>query len=243
MFIFIRLLLAHFIGDYPLQFNLIYRLKNKGLKGIIPHALLIVASLILLCWPYLNLPRLWLFILFVGLTHLIQDSMKLGYGKIKYSFWIYLLDQLLHILIISTVFLTDLTKIRPLKEPSGLIASWYNNDALIIYLIAIIAATYNGFYLIRSFKSTFFSNAGRHCEFEKWYGIIERAVIVSVFLTGGYFFLLLILPLLARPVVFRLAKDRLGIEEKFVSFSEVSLSWLVALSTGIILYLIIPRLK
>jgi hypothetical protein len=241
MFIFIRLLLAHLIGDYPLQFNLIYRFKNKGLKGIIPHALLIIASLILLSWPYLNLPWLWFFILFVGITHLIQDSIKLDYGKIKYSFWIYLLDQLLHILTIAIVFLTNLKDIQPLKEPSGLIALWYNNDALIIYLIAVIAATYNGFYLIRSFKSTFFSNAGRHCEFEKWYGIIERMAIVSVFLAGGYYFLLLILPLAARPVVFRLVKDRLCIEEKFVSFSEASLSCLIALSTGIILYLTIPR--
>ena len=33
MFLFIRLLLAHFLGDFPFQFDKIYKLKLTGFKG------------------------------------------------------------------------------------------------------------------------------------------------------------------------------------------------------------------
>lgn len=242
MFIFIRLLLAHFIGDFPLQFNKIYELKHKGLKRGIPHAILVVICLVILSWPYLKIPGLWGFIFFVGVMHLLQDSIKITYGKIKYSFWSYLLDQFFHIATIVIVFFTNLKNVQPPKETGGFIASFYNNDAVFIYLIAIIVATYNGFYLMRNFKNTFFGNAGTYNFLEKWYGMFERAEIVSIFFLGGYFFFLIPIVLFVRPLIFSLGRNRFNISRQFISASEMVLSWTIAIVTGIGLYLIVQRL-
>jgi len=236
MFIFIRLLLGHCIGDFPLQFNKIYELKHKGLTGGIPHALLVVLCYLLLCWPYLALPQLWSFILFLGILHLVQDSMKISFGKIKYSFWFYILDQLFHIAIIAAVFLTNLKNVTAPKNTGGLIVSLYNNDLLVLYLITLILATYNGLYLIRSYKVTFYDRPDVYSDFEKWHGIFERAVIVSIFFAGGYLFWVLPLLLAGRPVIFLLGRKRNLIRKHFISFQETALSWVIALLCGLLFY-------
>jgi len=81
MFIFLRLLLAQFIGDFPLQFGSIYKLKCKGLKGVIPHVIIIAVMFILLSWPYLKLLDMWVFIAFVSMMHLFQDQAKMFFKK------------------------------------------------------------------------------------------------------------------------------------------------------------------
>ncbi|HOW35064.1 MAG TPA: DUF3307 domain-containing protein [Candidatus Omnitrophota bacterium] len=237
MFIFLRLLLAHFVGDFPLQLNVIFRLKNKGLRGIIPHAFIITLCCITLSWPYLHLPQLWLFVAFIGVTHLAQDSIKLSYGTIKYSFWTYLLDQLSHVGIIALVFFTDLKNLQPPCDQSSLIVRIYSNDMLIVYLIALILVTYNGLFLIRNFKITFMGKSGIHHSFEKWYGMVERALIVSAFFTGGYAFLWLPAVMLARPLLFFSWRKQLGLHKNFISFVEISLSWIIAVIVGVALYL------
>lgn len=239
MFIFLRLLLAHFIGDFPLQFNKIYALKHKGLIGILPHALIIMGCFIILSWPYLNFAGIWGFIFFLSIIHLFQDSIKLGYKGIKYSFWLYLLDQLSHIALIAMVLLTDLKKLPPLKNPEGLfIVSLYNNNLLVIYLIAIIIATYNGYFMIRNLKNTF---SGKICSCnitEKCYGMFERAALVSVFLLDRYLFVFISGVLLIRPLIFIFGRKRLALHEEFIAGSEALLSWTIAIITGVVFYFI-----
>ena len=109
MFIFIRLLLAHFVGDFPLQFNKIYVLKHTGLAGGLPHSFLVISSLLAFSWPYLYLPKIWICIFFVGGIHLLQDSIKISYEKAQYAFLLYVFDQLFHVATIATVLLTDLS--------------------------------------------------------------------------------------------------------------------------------------
>jgi len=240
MFIFIRLLLAHFIGDYVLQFNRIYARKFKGLKGIVPHAALIAICFIVFSWPYLKLPGLWIFILFIFITHLIQDWIKANYIKIKGNFWIYVLDQILHIAAIMVVFLTKLSNLQPPEVSSGFMGLFYNNDLAIIYSIAIIVATYNGHYLISNFKKTFLPSRSLwdYSPFEKWYGIIERAGIVSIFFLGRFYFFLLPFIIFLRPFVFSLVKKSFNADSKFKSPAEITLSATTAVLTGIFLYVI-----
>jgi hypothetical protein len=242
MFIFIRLLLGHFIADFPLQFNKVYELKHRGLKGGIPHALIVVVSLLLVSWPYLNLLKLWAFIFFIGITHLFQDSIKVGYKELKYSFWFYLLDQLSHIVLIAAVFLTTLKDLPPPKYTPGFMTSVYNNNPLLIYLIAVIIATYNGYYMIRAFKNTFLGSVEKYSPLGKWYGMLERLVMVSLFFLGGFFFLLVPVALLIRPLIFYLGKNRFNLDKQFISVFELFLSGLVAILTGTGLYLIAQRL-
>ncbi len=235
MFLFIRLLLAHFLGDFPFQFDKIYKLKLTGLKGIIPHVAIIFACSAALSWPYLHLPLVWLFILFISITHLIQDSAKLNYGAVKHSFWAYILDQLTHAGIISLIFLTDLKNLQPPVDQANILVRIYSNNTLMVYCIGILFATYNGFFMIRCFHDTFIGKA-QYSSFEKWYGMLERCLIVFLFILKWPFLLLLaILPLL-RPMIFVLGKKHLHLQDNFVSFTEIILSWSIALLTGFILY-------
>ena len=237
MFLFLRLVLGHLIGDFILQTNKIYELKHHGLRGGLPHALFIAASYIAVSWPYLALPQVWLFILFLGLTHLLQDSLKVGFaGFAKYSFWLYLTDQFSHIALISTVFLTDLRNLPP-PVPINRLVFLYNHNSAILYLIALIAATYNGFYLIRSFKVTFYAHAAKYTRFEKWYEILERALIVTVFALPQQYFLFIPLALL-RFVVFALVKNKDIVPVDFIKPREIFLSWIIAVTVGIIFLLL-----
>ncbi len=242
MFIFLRLLLAHLVGDYLLQFNKIYSLKFKGLKGGIPHMLLILISLIIFSWPYLMLPTMWYFIFFIGITHLFQDWIKAAFIKIKNNFWVYSLDQALHIILIAMVFFTSLRSLQPPTENTNFITSLYSNNFLVLYLIALIAVTYNGFYLISNFEKTFMGKPFVSAPFKKWYGMIERALIVSIFFLGRFFFLLIPVVFFTRIFIFAMGKNKLAIEKQFISFSEITLSWTVAVFTGTILHLIAQKL-
>jgi hypothetical protein len=243
MFIFIRLLLAHFIGDFPLQFDSIYRLKHQGLKGTVPHAVLVTLSFIFFLWPYLNIPGVWLAIFFLGTTHLFQDTLKLSFSQLKYSFWTYVLDQCSHIaLIAAVVFLTDMRNLTAPQEVNRLVRA-YNSDVIIIFLIAMIFATYNGFYLARSFKNTFFGSAGKYNVFEKRYGIVERAVIVFIFFYGGFYLLLIPVILLVRVFLYwTISKKKCSgicIDKEFVSVPDMIINWTIAVITGLSLYGII----
>jgi len=245
MFIFIRLLLAHFIGDYVLQFNRIYAGKFKGLKGVIPHAAIIAACFIVFSWPYLKIPALWVFILFIFVTHLLQDWIKANHIKRKGDFSTYVLDQILHIAAIAVVFLTRLKTLQPPGEGSSFILLFYNNDLAMIYSIAVIAATYNGHYLISNFKKTFMTSKPirEYPAFEKWYGITERAGIVSVFFLGGAYFYLLPFIILLRHPVYNLTKENFNADIRFKSITETALSATVAVLTGIFLFIIKQRIS
>ena len=240
MFIFLRLLLAHFIGDFPLQFSRIYKLKYKGLKGIVPHSAIIAGCLILLSWPYLKLPGLWGFICLVTITHLLQDWIKIVWAKDqKETFWQYLSDQFLHIAVIAAVFLTGLKNLKPAGQTIGPLASLYNNDTIIVYLIFLIAATYNGAYMIETFKNTFLKTRHNYTPFEKWYGMLERTITVLIFLPAGIFLMIIPFIFCLRLPIYRLAlKYKFILNKEFISFLEISLSGAIALAAGITLRLI-----
>jgi len=239
MFIFLRLLLAQFIGDFPLQFGSIYKLKCKGLKGVIPHVIIIAVMFILLSWPYLKLLDMWVFIAFVSMMHLFQDQAKMFFKKNqKETFWQYITDQFLHIAAIAVVFLTYF---KDLKPPEGMmhpVAKIYNNDLIIVCLILLIVATYNGHYMIETFKNSFLKTRYSCTLFEKWYGMIERLVIVLVFLPKGVFLIIVPFILCLRVPIYRVAsKYKFNLNKEFVSFLEISLSGAIALAVGITLYL------
>jgi len=236
MFIFLRLVLGHFIGDYLLQFNKVYSLKLKypGVMGSLLHALLVTASLIALSWPYLMLADLWILLTFIFVTHLLQDSFKVSFGRIKYSLWLYLADQAFHIAAIATVFLTNLRYLTPPEKGLNPLIALYNNNAVVIYLIAMIFATYNAYYLIRNFKNTFFGSAGTCATFEKWYGIFERGLIVTLFFTGGRSLLLLLPLLFMRHLLLKACRNKFFICEHFTSVGEIAYSWVAAVLSGVL---------
>lgn len=230
-------MLAHFIGDYLLQFNRIYALKHKGLKGIIPHVLLVVLCFIILSWPYLGLSSMWIFIAYIGIVHLFQDWIKIELTKIREErfFWYYLYDQLIHVLTIMAVFLTPLKNLSYPKNPANFLLPIYNNNIAMLYLIALIVATYNGFYMIINIRKTFLKSQYAYSEFEKQFGMLERAIIVSLFFVKLPFLSPLVFGL--RPLLFKLSKGKINAE--FVSSTEAAMSWFIGIGTGGLFYLLI----
>lgn len=237
MFIYIRLLLAHFIGDFPLQLNPVFNLKQKSLPGGIPHALIIVICSLLLMWPFLDQPTTWYFAFLIGSVHLLQDWIKLRCTAPRLSFWTYIADQLSHAGMLALVFFTDLPSF-PLPADSGNpLVQLYFDDRIIVYCITLILATYNGFYLIRNFKDSFFRKPEQHTAFEKWYGIMERALIVTCFSLAGQTLYLLPAMMLIRPLLVLWPGNPLRLTAAFASLSEISLSWLIGLLCGFVLFL------
>ena len=241
MFMFIRLLLAHFLGDFPFQFDSIYKLKFKGLQGIVPHALIIGICGVAMSWPYLHLPLMWFFLIFMAASHLIQDSIKLNFNDPKYSFWSYLLDQLSHVVLIAMLFLTNIRKFHAPHDQSNLFVRIYSNNGLLIYFIMLIVATYNGHYLIRCFKDTFMEKASQCYVYEKWFGMCERAVIVSLFLSRMPLWLILPICLALRPLTYLCMKRALTLHKCFMAIPDMVLSWIIGLLSGSVLYLLQTR--
>jgi hypothetical protein len=241
MFLFIRIILAHLLGDFPFQFNSVYKMKLTGLRGIIPHALIIGGCAVAMSWPYLNLPTVWLFIIFMTATHLIQDAIKLNFNSPKNSFWTYILDQLSHVGLISILFFTDLKNLKPPADQSNFYVWMYSRNEFMVYLIALIAATYNGHFLIRCFKDTFIKNANPCDLYEKWFGMFERTLIVTLFFIRMPLWAIIPASLALRPLTYILLKKQLTLHKCFVAATDMVLSWIVAFSCGSILYLLQTR--
>jgi len=238
MFIFIRLLLAHLIGDFLLQFNAIHRLKSYGLAGITVHVLIIIDCLIILSWPYLHRTDIWVFIAFIGMTHIIQDWAKLKFTKKSdQTLLLFLIDQMLHISIIALLFITGLQTIQPLPNSDNhILLGLYNNNVLILFLIAVIIASYAGHYFIILCKKNYLKKSSCNDAFGQWYGYIERAVIVSTFFAEKLWPLLIPLIIMARPLLFWSMKDRLFLSEHFVSKTDITMTCFVGVTVGFIFY-------
>lgn len=91
------LLLAHLIGDFPLQTNWLYRLKNRSWVGVFLHVLVhLFTTAFLLERPL----TAWPLLLILGILHFIVDFIKVRTPQ-KYPSFGFTLDQLTHVVIIA----------------------------------------------------------------------------------------------------------------------------------------------
>ncbi len=98
---FVTLLLAHLIGDFPLQTNKIFTLKTKGIWGLILHvAIHLLVAGILLQNPLTN----WPILAILGIAHFSTDWVKLRYPSKSLAMG-FITDQLIHIV---TIFIISL---------------------------------------------------------------------------------------------------------------------------------------
>ncbi len=106
------LLLGHLLADFPLQTNGIYKLKQEGLIGHIPHVLIhMIMSLVLL--P--GLIQRFSLLLLLGTGHFIIDVLKPYWGFERTS-KAFIFDQGLHALFLLIIArqAKDLSPILPL---------------------------------------------------------------------------------------------------------------------------------
>ena len=93
MFIFLRLLLSHFIADFPLQLKGVYRLKLTKVWGSFVHSAVVVLVCTIMCLPFLKYPEMWVIIFWVWIIHGLQDWIKVAYCEKakKDNLWIFIL--------------------------------------------------------------------------------------------------------------------------------------------------------
>lgn len=209
MFIVLRLLLAHFIADFPLQLTSIYNLKLKKVWGSFIHSGIVVLVCMVLCIPFLRIPEMWVIMFWIWLIHGLQDWGKVVYCEKakKDNLWIFILDQLLHIALISVVFIIPGLSSLVAPEGESIIIKAYTNNEITICAMGYIFAGFGGVFVNLYVKEAFLKmlNMDIPKGKKKYFGIAERILITMLIILGSYWFLLLV-PFLGARIL--LAKKR-----------------------------------
>lgn len=181
--ILLKLLLAHFIGDFLLQPK--SWVKDKERRKIkSPKLYLHIAIHGLLVLIVLMDINFWPLALFLAFSHGIIDILKLyAQKKTNKPKW-FLIDQLLHILSIILLWIVFFS-------PEIDFSLWLNNESIWIYAIALLFLTQVSGIVIQVLMSkwsksidqsdeTSLDNAG------KYIGILERLFVFTFVITGNW---------------------------------------------------------
>ena len=141
----LKLLAAHFIGDFVLQpkkwvlHKEKYKVKSKYLYAHISvHVILLLL--------FLGLNHIWA-VVFIGITHFLIDWAKLAFSTPKNNRVLFLIDQLAHLLIILLVYY--------LIEPFAISWSNYFNVQFYLLLLFLVLTTFVSAILIKLFLTPY----------------------------------------------------------------------------------------
>ncbi|MBX3015505.1 MAG: DUF3307 domain-containing protein [Caldilineaceae bacterium] len=107
------LFLSHLIGDFPLQTNQIYRLKNESWVGIVLHVAIHLMVTGIMIRPSLTV---WPLFVILGVLHFLIDLLKLRL-PLKQLALGFLLDQGAHLLVLyalAQIWAGTTTSVLPL---------------------------------------------------------------------------------------------------------------------------------
>lgn len=202
MDLFWRLALAHIISDFTLQTNKIAVWKRESAWGVLFHAMIFfIVGYIL---TFSRISEVWLEIRGVALhgwaclaiittLHFIEDNWRvwtINKFNSPDSFGFFLWDQFIHYLMIF-IF-------TPLDE-SIVPEKW-----VIIAIIYALAAHFTTILIYYVEKDIFLSVKIRTDL--KYYSIIERVVIVSLFLLPGNWWIFMLLLWIVKSIYYRIKK-------------------------------------
>lgn len=124
--VFIRLFLAHTVGDFICQTDEFCRKKQtNGVWGL--HLYLHSLVILVLSWIALWSFSSWWLALIIGVTHLLIDATKRSD-----NLWSFLLDQVVHVICLAIVAYIAALKIPYLSCDCGVI------DSVCIYTLAFV---------------------------------------------------------------------------------------------------------
>lgn len=200
MFLFHRLLLAHLFADFPFQTKRVFERKVRGNFGIFIHSAIFAFTSAVLCFPYLSSIEMWGAVLYCGLTHYIIDKLKivLFFRYQIDNLFIFLLDQLLHILVILSISHLDIFNLGQIKInynilPWDVLNKAYNSNEFIYCVSIFTIATYGGNILGPYLKKIFFQD--KDVSFSVgyvYYNMAERAVVTFLTVLKSSYYLLVI---------------------------------------------------
>lgn len=230
MLILIKIILAHFIGDFILQpYSWVEEKERKKIKSlklyihIGIHGLLIL----LLLWDF----NQWLLALLLMVSHGLIDILKLYAQKENNKSKWFLIDQLLHFISILVLWILFF-------QPDLNLHLWTENTSTWVYAAAILFITVVSGIVMRELMSQWskalnenmdesLSNAG------KYIGILERLFVFIFVVTGnweGIGFLL------AAKSVFRFGDLKESKDRKLTEYILIGtlLSFGIAIATGML---------
>lgn len=187
MFVFLKLVLAHMVADFILQFEELYQLKLKSRLGHLAHAFFHALISFLLLFPYLNDPAMVVFIIAVTAIHYFQDRIKYSIQAKhpKQIFWCFTLDQIGHFLFIACVFFVPAAQLEkgfPAYPKLDLI---YRDSSLTLLIILLIGVGFKAAYFLHAFRRSFIKNTRPDhmiTSFEMAFGLAERCLVALCWL-------------------------------------------------------------
>lgn len=234
--VFLKLLLAHLLGDFLLQPKSWVTKRKENILYLLLHVLVHIVLMVVFFANELS--SYWMSIVFVGCSHLAIDSFKIWWEK-KYPFKpviLFLTDQLLHVLVLVGVIIYNF------GIPDNAFAVLFSNQSLLYVIALLLIAVVSPIFL-----RVFFTKWDQENDFVlkrkdslmnagMLIGIMERFIIV-LFIQVGF------LPgigfLLAAKSIFRFGDLTNAKNTKFTEYILVGTltSFVIAIIVGYLLKL------
>ena len=239
-FILYRLIFAHVVADFPLQFNIVYKFKVEKREGLWVHILIHSVVMILFLAPILELRQWSSIVFFITLCHYFSDRLKLiVHEEFEItntngflSTFFFLLDQILHFVIIfASLSLIEDVPFNP--EAKTVISYLYYSNSVIIILVFIILAIYFSPIFATISSKIFFNphyNSGNELVFEKK-GILYR-FFITLFMLFYYTWILSLVLIAIRTFFIRKESQTVTL-----GFYKHSVNTLIPLVLGFICFL------
>ncbi len=179
MFLFLKLVLAHLIGDFILQFEELYRLKVRSKWGHFFHAAIHAVMSLLLAFPYLSNPIVPVYLIALAVIHHFQDLIKYSIQARhpKQIFWCFTVDQIVHFLWIATCLLFPFSYEVKGFDNCSVLNQIYTDNTVTLVTIAFITSIFKGTYFLHALRRSFFPDSRPDhfiTSFEVWHAMIER---------------------------------------------------------------------
>ena len=197
MDLFWLLVLAHLVGDFPLQTDTIFYYKNKYKWGILLHVTICAVMNIVFTVPFLNYPSFWLVLFILFISHIIYDSGKIWMTRVvlEDNISLFLFDQFLHFITIWLVTILFLGTHTTLHIDYAM--PFYSNRTLIIqlsgFIFAIFALAPLIFYVQLFINSRMQKEKRKNLVFPEFRqripGYVERFFLVLFAFLGGWYWL------------------------------------------------------
>jgi hypothetical protein len=234
MILFIKLLLAHLLGDFIWQPNSwVIDKEAKKHKSIYLyfHILLHGVLAAILVWKINFIP----FAVLIAVTHGIVDLIKLNFQKPNTKRTWFIADQIAHILILIGIVL--------LYENKSIIYFWQNNEFWIL-LTGILFVTKPASIIIKTIISIWSpENENMHADNSlanagNYIGILERLFVFCFILTGHFDASVF---LLAAKSIFRFGDLKEAKDRKLTEYVLIGtlISFGIAILTGLIVQALI----
>jgi len=192
MFLFWRLILAHFMGDFLLQPNKLAYWKQQSWEGVLVHSSIVTAVSVLCTIDYIGTLYPWLIVL--GISHFVIDQIKMM--CIKHSpRWDTIIcfsaDQITHLVVVYAISMHCASiMVLPPAE------TWMMICSAIVFLTYPVTITLH--YIDRWLDTSVALERS-----EKLYGTFERVSIAGCFFLPGIAWLLCVVFFIKRWLFFK----------------------------------------